>query len=135
MRTPLIEQLIRHEGYRRHPYTDTVGKLTVGIGRNLEDKGLSEREAKYLLTNDIDEAWDGLKRSHQVVNMLSVPRQNVLINMTVNMGLEGVGKFKRMWAAIEHTDFADAAVEMLDSRWAVQVGARAVELAVQMEEG
>lgn len=51
----LREQLERHEGLRLKPYKDTVGKLTIGIGRNLDDKGISRKEAFALLDNDIAE--------------------------------------------------------------------------------
>lgn len=134
MRVKLIDQLIRHEGYRQFLYMDTVGKRTIGIGRNLDDVGISEKEARIMLEHDIEKAWEQLEQSHPIVSVLSPKRQDVLINMTFNMGIGGVSSFKRMWKALQHADFSMAAIEMLDSKWARQVGSRATELAVQMEE-
>lgn len=135
MRELLTKQLMRHEGYRRYPYQDSVGKLTVGYGRNLDDVGITEREAEMLLQRDINKAWRELRLARPVVNVLSDTRQDVLINMTVNMGLGGVHGFRKMWAALNAGDFVTASAEMLDSKWATQVGDRAEELARQMEKG
>jgi len=135
MRSDLLTQLYRHEGYRQHPYLCSAGKLTIGIGRNLNDVGISEQEAKTMLAHDVEHAWEDLQKADPIVLVLSHIRQDVLINMVFNMGINKVNGFKRMWAAIGDGDFSLAAVEMLDSKWARQVGARATELAVQMEEG
>jgi len=135
MRRALTEQLIRHEGYRQFPYKDSEGIWTVAIGRNLQDVGVSESEARYLLQQDIAVAWDALQRNHPIVNMLSSVRQDVLTNMCFNMGISRLNGFKKMWAAIDRTDFESAAAEMMDSKWAGQVGGRSEELASQMREG
>lgn len=131
----LREQLIRHEGMELFPYEDTEGVLTIGVGRNLQDVGLSKGEALFLLDNDIARAYSDLVRVFPIVTSLSDARIGVLANMSFNLGVTRLRGFKRMWAAIEDNNFETAAAEMLDSKWATQVGARADELANTMLEG
>jgi len=128
MTTNLERQLIRHEGLRLKPYRDTVGKLTIGVGRNLDDNGISEQEAISMLRHDIATVKQELER-YGWYNRLDPNRQDVIANMCFNMGLPTLLKFQRMIAAIDNHDYNLAADEMLDSRWAEQVGQRAVELA------
>lgn len=130
----LARQLERHEGLRLRPYRDTVGKLTVGYGRNLEDVGISKAEAELMLSNDIDTVERLLDRVDGYSN-LSAERQTVVANMAFNIGLTRLQGFRRMWAAIRRADYNSAAFEMLDSKYARQVGARAVELAEIMRTG
>jgi lysozyme len=134
-RQVLVEQLLRHEAYRRHPYRCSSGRLTCGIGRNLEDRGITLKEAIYLLNNDIDDFAAQLTKALPWVGGLSPVRQSVLVNMAFNMGLQNLLKFSRMLAALRAGNYAEAADEMLDSRWAQQVRQRAIELARQMEVG
>lgn len=128
----LVEQLEVHEGLRLKPYRDTVGKLTLGIGRNLEDKGITQGEARMMLNNDIDEFERKLELNVPVYNRLSDCRQNVLVNMAFNMGIGGLKTFVNMLNFLNVADYHGAAKEMLNSKWAVQVGKRAIELAEQM---
>jgi len=134
-RSVLAKQLELHEGRRAHPYRDTVGKLTIGVGRNLDDKGLSEEEIDVLLDNDITEAWQELTRSLSWFPSLDDVRQHVLLDMAVNLGVAGLLQFKKMLAACERRDFDGAAAEMLDSKWATQVGDRAKTLDRMMRTG
>lgn len=129
------QQLIRHEGLRLKPYRDTVGKLTIGVGRNLDDVGLTEEEALYLLRNDILKHAADLGAAFPGVHDLNANRYYALVNMTFNLGIGGLRKFKKMWACINVHDFDGAAREMLDSKWARQVGRRAEELAEIMRTG
>jgi len=128
----LVNQLKRHEGFRPHVYLCTAGKQTVGYGRNLDDTGLSESEAAVLLVNDVNRAKQVLLSRVPVYAELSPARQNVLINMTVNMGVIRLLGFKQMLNALWAGNFEQAADEMLSSKWAKQVGGRADELAQQM---
>lgn len=130
----LLDQLKRHEGFRGAPYLCTAGKVTIGYGRNLEANPMTEEEAELLLVNDVDRVIGEL-RQHIDLKQLTPARQAVLINMCFNLGLGGLLKFRNMWAAINREDWQRAADEMLDSRWAQQVGRRAQELAQQMEAG
>lgn len=131
----LEEQLIRHEGYRQFPYKCSAGKLTIGIGRNIEDRGISMDEALYLLKNDIEICRHELNSLYPIINQLNETRQNVLINMCFNIGIKRLSGFRKMWAALEKRDYREAAKQMLDSKWARQVGKRSTELANIMETG
>ncbi len=135
MAESLEQTLIRHEGLRLLPYTDSVGKLTIGVGRNLTDNGISEPEAMLLLANDIAMAREELERTFPFVRSLNPVRRNVLVNMVFNMGLPTFSGFRKMLRAVEQQQFTRAAREMLNSRWASQVNGRALELAQLMEHG
>ena len=155
-RQDLIEKLIVSEGLRLQVYKDTLGIDTIGIGRNLEDRGISKEEldwmdipsidhvyewgiteadAVYLATNDVQIVEEELVRAHPCVDRLDSVRQLILIDMAFNMGVPRLCKFKKMWAAVEAEDFPTAAKEMLDSRWATQVKGRATKLANAMHNG
>lgn len=131
-RTRLKAQLVRHEGLRLKPYRDTVGKLTIGVGRNLDDVGITEDEAGQLLDNDVTRAYHELVRAVPSFGSLDEDRQHVLLDMAFNLGVPRLLEFKKMLAAVESRDFDQAAAEMLDSRWARQVGRRAETLAAMM---
>ena len=131
----MIEQLVDHEGLELHPYEDSLGILTIGVGRNLEERGISEDEAFYLLGNDIEIIWDELIKQHPIVEDLDDQRQMILLDMAFNMGVPRLGKFKKMWAAVHAKQFDVAAKEMLDSRWARQVKSRSTKLAHAMHHG
>jgi lysozyme len=130
-----LADLKRHEGFRQFPYRDTRGILTIGYGRNLESRGITEQEASYLLENDVLRALYGLRERLPWFTQLDPARQAVLVNMAVNLGLNGLLRFRKTLAAIEARDFTTAAQEMLRSRWAEQVPRRAAELAQVMEKG
>ena len=131
----LEDQLIRHEGYRQFPYKCSAGKLTIGVGRNIEDRGITENEAMYLLHNDLVICKQELNLLYPIVNRLNDARHNVLINMCFNIGIARLGKFKKMWAALEVGNYSEASRQMLDSKWSGQVGKRANELAIIMKKG
>ena len=130
----LRDLLIRHEGLRLKAYVCSEGKTTIGVGRNLDDVGLTEFEARFLLTNDIERV---MKETAEFswFKSISVPRQDVVISMIFNMGLARFKGFKKMIDAMVRGDFKAASAEMLDSKWATQVGARAQELAIMMRLG
>lgn len=129
------EQLILHEGIKLKPYKCSAGKLTIGVGRNLEDKGLTEQEALFLLRNDIAEAELQLAQ-YDWYTSLSPIRQKVLIDMAVNLGMGGLLQFKRMIAALDRKDYKSAAGEMIDSHWYHhQVGQRGRRLVKMMHTG
>jgi len=133
----LTQLITRHEGRRTHPYTDTVGNLTIGVGRNLTDRGLSGDEIDYLLANDIaiaDAVCTDLF-GWRVFRNASKPRQYALISMAFNMGGPRLAGFANMIAAVRAGDWNRAADEALDSRWARQVGTRATEIAAMLREG
>lgn len=128
----ISEQLMRHEGVKLTPYLCTAGRLTIGIGRNLMDNGITQEEALYLLSNDIDYAQRELEVCLPWIIDLEEHQKMVLINMVFNLGVRGLLKFKNMLNALEEGDLDTVEMEMLNSLWADQVGERAVELATQM---
>jgi len=130
----LRRQLIRHEGFRRWPYRDTVGKLTIGVGRNLDDVGLSDGEIRVLLDTDIGYRLRVLPRIFPWFAAQDDVRQRVLIDLSF-MGIATLLGFTRMLAAWAVGDYATAAAELLDSRYARQVGSRAVTLAAMLRTG
>lgn len=131
----LKEQLRRDEGFRLKPYKDTATppRLTIGVGRNLDDVGLFPDEVELMLDNDIRIRRESLSRFPWFTALDEV-RQGVLINMSF-MGIGRLLAFYKMIAALEVHDYERAAAEMLDSKWRRQVHARADRLAHQMRTG
>ena len=124
-----IEKIIlRHEGFRAKPYKCTAGKLTVGIGRNLEDRGITKDEAMILLRNDIAECEADLFRIFPKLFDLSDNRRWALIDMRFNLGPERFRLFTRMIKAVKANDFIEAARQARDSMWYRQVGCRGDEV-------
>lgn len=134
LKSELIKHLIVDEGLRNKPYRDTKGILTIGVGRNLE-RGLSNEECIFLLNNDIHDAINDLSNSLNFFNSLDQPRQFVLINMCFNIGLTKLLGFRMTLGFIENGLYEKAAKEMLNSKWASDVGKRAIRLAQIMQTG
>lgn len=111
----LLEQLERHEGRRRFPYQDTVGKWTVGIGRNLSDRGLSDDEIDYLLMNDVLECRTDLQ-GYEWWSRTDETRRNVLLEMRFQLGPKGFRAFKRVLASVALGDYVTAAEQMAQSK-------------------
>lgn len=135
MRDILREQLIRHEGRRLKPYRCTAGKLTIGIGRNLDDVGITDAECLYLLENDMDTAIGDARNLFEGFESLSPVRQAVLANMAFNLGKSRLSLFTLLRRAIKERNYEEAARQMKASQWAQQVGGRARQLAELMETG
>lgn len=117
-----IAKLKEHEGRRLKPYHDTVGKLTIGYGRNLDDVGISVEEAEFLFESDLERATALCRYHFPWFDKLDPVRQDVIVNLTFNMGIGGIKGFKRMIAAIESENWSQAAWELSNSRWKEQVG-------------
>lgn len=131
----LSDQLIRDESVRLHPYADTVGKITIGVGRNLTDVGISYVEARQLLANDVANAIAQMEKALPWSTGLDEVRHGALANMTFNLGIGRLCGFTKFLVAMRDGDWKTARNEMLDSTWAKQVGARAQRLAIQIETG
>lgn len=131
----LADQLVIDEGRKRRMYLDTVGKWTGGVGRNLSDRDFSDDEIALMLKNDIAIVMRELDINVPWWHLLCDARQNVLANMCFNMGINRLLGFKKMLSAIVMRRYDDAAKEMLNSKWAKQVGQRAVRLAEMMRTG
>jgi len=129
-------QLVRHEGLRLKPYRCTAGKLTIGIGRNLDDCGITQSEAYVMLINDIINCEKQLQsKIPDIYNGLDEVRKSVMLNMCFNMGINGLLGFKNTLAFVKAGDWERAANNMLVSKWAKQVGRRAIELSELMRKG
>ena len=133
----LIEQLKRHEGVRTHAYKCSADYITVGVGRNIDEDGglgLSDDEINYLLANDIKRCKQELVALSWFVDLDEV-RQDALINLCFNLGLTRLLGFRNAMAAMAEGDYEKAADEFLDSRWATQVGQRAIEVTNMIRSG
>jgi len=138
MKDKLVTQLRRDEGEVLHAYEDHLGFLTIGIGRLIDKRrggGISAEEAAYLLNNDIDTRIIALKRTLPWFNQLDEARQGVLVNMSFQLGVEGLLAFKNTLAEVRSGNYEKAAELMLMSKWATQTPERAQRLAKQMKTG
>lgn len=124
----------RYEGLSYLPYKCPTGHLTIGYGHNLEH-GISLEAAELLLRQDLEIAEKQVKNVFAWWPKLTEARFYVLVDMCYNVGISRLVGFKKMLAAVEAGDYQTAAKEMLDSRWADQVGRRARELAKIMKTG
>lgn len=144
----MIEQLRLHEGELLKPYRCPAGKLTIGVGRNLDDRGLTpnemaylfaegitEDQSAYLLNNDIDDHWAELVGHFPWVETLDEVRQHVLLDMAFNMGIGTLKKFVKTLGHVKAGNYALASSAMLDSQWHKQVGQRAKRLSKMMLTG
>ena len=133
----LIEMIKEHEGVVPHAYQDSRGYWTIGVGRLIDEKlggGLSDGEIDYLLANDIKRCRAEAEQ-YPWFNKMNEPRQAVIVSMLFNLGKPRFDKFQNMQAALLVGDYTLASHEMLESRWASQVGRRAIEMSEMMESG
>jgi lysozyme len=130
----LLESVKLHEGLRLKAYQDSVGVWTIGYGENLQELEIDEALAEAWLEESLIKA-EQYARNYSFYHSLSQPRKDVLIEMIFNMGPSRVRGFTNALAAMKAGRYEDAAMEMLDSKWARQVGNRAKRLAKQMETG
>lgn len=134
----LLADLRRDEGVIPHAYADSLGFLTIGVGRLIDErKGgrLSEAEIDYLLANDIERFKSELDDKLPWWRELDPVRQRVIVNMAFNLGVAGLLTFKSTLAAVKAHKWDQAAAGMSASKWAKQVGVRATRLATQMRTG
>ena len=130
----LRDWLIDCEGLKHFPYKDTVGKLTIGVGSNLDDVGLSTEEISFMLDNDIARckknlsSFDWYTKSPEHVQM-------ALINMCFNLGIGKLLKFTTMISFLKQGDYTSAANAAMHSLWARQVGERAHQVINLMSKG
>lgn len=133
----LKEQLIRHEGEVHHAYQDSEGYWTIGVGRLIDRRrggGITHQEAMYLLNNDIDAVLIQCRQFPFWFELDDI-RRLVIADMVFNMGIQTFKQFKKTIAYLNAGDYSNAASEMLDSRWAKQVGSRADRLSEMMRNG
>jgi lysozyme len=119
-RQALIDQLLDHEGLRLRVYRDSLGIETIGVGRNLRDRGITKDEALYLLDNDIDTCIYDLATLSWFANLDPI-RQRALVDLRFNLGPSKLRAFTRMLSALASFDYATASRELIASHWAEQV--------------
>jgi len=134
-RQRVMDQLVIDEGLRLKPYRCPAGRLTIGVGRNLDDRGITSTEAITLLGDDVDECWKRLTSALPWITSAPEPVQEALLNMAFNLGVAGLLGFKQALALIQAGHYAEAATAMLASKWAAQVGDRARRLADAVRKG
>lgn len=138
MQDKIRKQLRRDEGVEESAYQDSLGYWTIGVGRLIDKrKGgkLSEKEIDFLLDNDIEEKESALEARISFYKRLDEARRGVLLNMAFNLGVDGLLAFKNTLRLVGEEKYEEASVEMLKSKWAQQVGNRAVRLSEQMKTG
>lgn len=121
-------------GVRHMPYADTVGRITIGWGRNLTDCGISDNEAMHLLKDDIDEVLADLATFPWFAGLDEV-RSRAIANFRFNVGPKTFRDFEPTWERVAAGDFAGVAAHLRDSKWAGQVKVRAVLIIQMLETG
>lgn len=134
----LIKELIFDEGYKTETYEDHLGFLTLGVGHLVLDTDpefkkpvgtpVTEERIIECLNKDINTVCNELDRNLNWWRNLNDNKQRVMVNMGFNLGYPRLSKFKKFLDAMQKNDFETAAVEMMDSKWATQVGKRAERL-------
>lgn len=133
----LVEMLRRHEGVRNHSYLCSEGFETIGVGRNISESGLglTDGEVNFLLANDIARVKEELIKEYFWFSALSEVRQDAMVDLSFNIGQTRLRGFVKALEAMSKEDFDQAADEFYDSRWANQVGSRAVEICNMIRTG
>jgi lysozyme len=132
-------QLLGDEGKRSCVYNDSLGFATIGVGRLVDKRkpgaGLRDVEIVFMLQNDVNDRVDALQKAFQWFAELNTARQGVLVNMSFQLGMEGLMGFKNTLRMIASKDFEGAATGLMKSVWATQTPQRAQRLAQQMLTG
>jgi lysozyme len=138
---PIHDQLVKHEGLRLKPYKDTVGKLTIGVGRNLDDVGITYDEAMFLLENDIKRVKVELDNNLPWWRTLDTVRQDVMVDLGFNLGVTTppqtakLLKFTETLELIRTGQYAQAADHLATLPWHTQVKKRALDLEYMLRTG
>ena len=136
--TMIIEMLRKHESVETHAYKCSANKTTIGVGRNIDKNGgigLSQMEIDYLLANDIKRVEAELSQAFNWYDDLNDARKDAMMDICFNLGLPRLMLFKKSLAAMSNRHYEIAAIELLDSRWARQVGQRAVTISEIIRTG
>lgn len=124
----LLNRVARNEGFRAKPYKDSVGKWTVGHGWCLEDRPITHAESLWFLNGRLKKLEATLAARYTFWAKLSNVRRGVLIEMSYQLGVTGLSKFKKMLSAIRSQKYSLASQEGLTSKWAIQTPLRAKRL-------
>ena len=129
MTETLEQRITRHEGLRLKPYVDTVGKITIGIGHNLTDNGLTLAQVEDIFQSDVHEAQQDLQRVLPWVASLTSIRQEVFVELVFNLGITDLSQFHVFLNLAQAGNWDAASADLLTTKWSRQVKSRAVELA------
>lgn len=129
MKGKLRQLLVKHEGYKQFPYKDSVGKITIGIGRNLSDRALETTIIDEMFENDIDYFFKFLSDKLYWFNQLNDNRKIAIIDMCFNLGTIKFLTFKKMFLCLECHDWEGAYNQIISSDYAKEVGKRAQDIA------
>ena len=138
----LREQLKIDEGVKYEIYKDHLGYPTFGIGHLITENDpehgkpdgtkISEDRVNEIFETDVAKFVSEAKILFSDLDDLPDVAQQVIVNMAFNMGRPRLSKFKNFIAGVNDRDWTRAAEEMMDSRWATQVGDRAIRLRNQI---
>tara|TARA_R100000406_G_scaffold68020_1_gene48448 strand:- start:34 stop:453 length:420 start_codon:yes stop_codon:yes gene_type:complete len=133
----LVEMIKRHEGVKSKVYLCSAGYETIGVGRNISESGLglSDDEIDYLLQNDIQRVKEELEETYFWFGALNEARQDAMIDICFNLGLTRLRGFVKALEAMSREQFDVAADEFMDSKWAQQVGTRAIRVTEMIRGG
>lgn len=139
----LKDELIRDEADKRYPYDDKTGKrvtaakgnITIGIGRNLETKPLSDEVVEIMFTEDVVEAINELKIIFERFDKFTQTRAHALVNMMFNLGGTRFREFIHMIEAIELGDWPSAGREVKNSLYCKELPSRALRNANALING
>jgi len=133
----LVQMLKRHEGVRDKVYMCSAGYETIGVGRNISESGLglADDEIDYLLSNDIRRCKEELIGEYDWFKDLDSVRQEAMLDMSFNMGQTRLRGFVKALGYMDIGDYDKAGDEFYDSRWATQVGDRALEICQMIKSG
>lgn len=139
MKSELTKQLRGDEGVRPCVYQDHLGYYTIGVGRLVDSRkpgaGLRPIEMDFMLQNDIDDRIDALTRKLPWFQDLDDARKGVLLNMSFQLGVEGLLGFTTTLGLVRQGQYEAASVQMLKSKWASQTPERAKRMSTQMKTG
>lgn len=133
-REALKLQLMRHEGIKLKVYIDTLGVPTIGVGRNLRDKGISHDEAQFLLENDLDECIKDCLAFPWFADLDEI-RQRAIVDLRFNLGRAKLRTFTNTLAAMARKDYPRAASNLRQSQWYRQVKTRGPRIVAMIETG
>tara|TARA_Y100000289_G_scaffold29052_1_gene28701 strand:+ start:502 stop:939 length:438 start_codon:yes stop_codon:yes gene_type:complete len=136
--TDLMERIKKHEGFVPKIYKDSLGFATIGYGHLVlpgeqweEGKEYSKEQLEHVFKTDFNNAVGQATGLMDGMDLDDKARE-VIIEMVFQLGVGGVGKFKKMWEALRKKDYGEASFQMMDSRWAKQTPNRAESLSKVM---
>jgi len=127
-----IRQIRLDEGKRFKLYKCTADKWTIGIGRNLSDRGINQDEMELMFSNDIAECLDDLPKIFPKLDTFTEDRQGAFLNMRFQLGPGGIRKFKKMVAAANAENWKEVVIQAKDSKWYKQTPERAKRVVAKL---